>query len=159
MKYKVTLLFIMIMLLFFSSPVARTDSGGGGRFEITTVTMKFEETNATFTVQFRLDPLASLYISFFGSRSLEPKVQSIFTGFNDAEIIKLGMDRAVVSVKDVSRSQKYIDSSGNVRKDFFHDSHPFAGTIPHLLVYTPDSPRPKELFYTNSTPNTFYSED
>lgn len=158
MKYKVTLLFIVLLLLFFSSPVARTDSGGGGRFEVTTVTMEFEETNATFTVQFRLDPLTSLYISFFGSRSLEPKVQSVFSGFNDAKIIKLGVDRAIVSVKDVSRSQTYIDSSGNVRKDFFHDSHPLAWTIPHLLVYTPDATRPKELFYTNSTPNTFYSD-
>ncbi len=113
---------------------------------ITSLTINFEKTDATFTVNFDIGDLPRLYILLLGSKSLEPKVSSVFSNF-DYKIIKMDQDQAILLVKNISRLDKGY---------YLHDSRKFGETINTVYIYTPDSPRAREYYNLNSTPYYFY---
>ncbi|MCX9012373.1 MAG: hypothetical protein OIN66_14805 [Candidatus Methanoperedens sp.] len=129
---------------------------------ITSLTIKFDRTDAVFTVDYDIDNLPKMYLLLIGSKSLEPKIKSIFSNF-DYRIIKMDQNRAILSVKNISRLDKGY---------YLYDSHMrFGEGIDAIYVYTPDSPNRKEysnpyLFSWDNVPGneslkllTFLKED
>ncbi len=114
--------------------------------QITSLTIKFDKADAIFTVNFDIGDLPRLYILLLGSKSLEPKINSVFSNF-DYEIIKMDQDKAILLVKNISRLDKGY---------YLHDSRKFGETINTVYIYTPDSPRAREYYNLNSTPYYFY---
>ncbi len=107
-------------------------------FEITSLTINFEKTNATFTVHYEMDGLPKMFILLMGSKSIEPRIRSVFSKF-DYDIIKMDQDEAVLQVRNISR----LD-----RGYYLHDSVKLGESIKTVLyIYTPDSPDPKK--YSN----------
>jgi hypothetical protein len=87
-----------------------------------------------------------MFILLMGSKSLEPKIESVFSEF-DYEIIKMDQEKAVLRVKNVS----WLDKGY-----YFHDSIKFGEYINTVYVYTTDSTRPREYSHINSTQPTYY---
>lgn len=113
---------------------------------ISSLTIDFDKTDATFTVNYDMDNLPKMYILLLGSKSLEPKIKSMFSNF-DYGIVKMDQDKAILRVKNIS----WLD------KDYyFHESRKFGGTIDTVYIYTSDSPRAKEYSSINSTPYFYY---
>ncbi len=113
---------------------------------ITSLTINFEKTDATFTVNYDIGNLPKMYILLLGSKSLEPKIKSVFSNF-DYKIVKMDQDKAILLVKNISRLDKGY---------YLHDSRKFGETINTVYIYTPDSPRAREYYNLNSTPYYFY---
>lgn len=113
---------------------------------ISSLTINFDKTDAAFTVNYDMDNLPKMYILLLGSKSLEPKIRSMFSNF-DYEIVKMDQDKAIMRVKNISRLDKGY---------YLHDSRKFGETIDTVYIYTPDSPRAKEYSMINSTPPFFY---
>ncbi len=113
---------------------------------ITSLTIKFDRTDATFTVNYDFGGLPKLYILLLGSKSLEPKIKSVFSNF-DYEVIKMDENKAILRVTNISRLDKGY---------YLHDSRKFGEVINTVYIYTPDSPRAKEYSNLNSTPPFFY---
>jgi hypothetical protein len=137
----VLIIFVLASLTPFSYGTPERKS-----LEITSLTIDFKNTDAIFTVNYDLGSLPKMFILLMGSKSLEPKIDSVFSGF-DYEIIKMDQEKAVLRVKNVS----WLD-----RGYYFHDSIKFGEYIDTVYVYTTDSPRPREYSHINSTQPTFY---
>jgi hypothetical protein len=144
MKKSIMLVFIV---LFFASilPISEGTSANH-TFEITSLTINFDKTNATFIVNYDLGQIPKMYILLFGSKSIEPKIREIFSNF-DYDIVKMNQDETILKVKSISRQEKGF---------YLHDSHKLGASINSIIIFTPDSPRAKEYSNLNSTPNTFY---
>jgi hypothetical protein len=113
---------------------------------VSSLTINFDKTDAAFTVNYNMDNLPKMYILLLGSKSLEPKIKSMFSNF-DYQIVKMDQDKAILSVKNVSRLDKGY---------YLHDSRKFGETIDTVYIYTNDSSRAKEYSMINSTPPFFY---
>src|SRR5574341_653275 len=72
---------------------------------ITALTIKFDRADAVFTVDYDIDSLPKMYLLLIGSKSLEPKIKSIFSNF-EYKIIKMDQNRAILNVKNISRLDK-----------------------------------------------------
>jgi hypothetical protein len=137
---------ILFMVLVSLLPLSQGDPGRP--FEITSLAINFDKTdaNANFTVNYDLGRIPRMYILLFGSKSIEPRVKAVFSNF-DYEIKKMDQDKAILRVTNVSRLEKGF---------YLHDSRKLGSSIDTIIVYTPDSPRTREYYNMNSTPNIFY---
>lgn len=144
MKKYVVLLFMILILAYILPPSDGTSTSSP--FDIISLTIKFDRTDAVFTVNYELGKLSKMYILLFGSRSLEPRMKTVFSNF-DYEIMHMDEDKAVLSVKNVSRLDKGY---------YLHDSRELGAGVNRMIVYTTDSPRAREFFNLNSTPNIYY---
>ncbi len=143
----VSVLFILMfaLLIPFSEGTPEKKS-----FEITSLIINFEKTDAIFTVHYRMDSLPRMYILLMGSKSLAPRIKSVFSGF-DYDIIKMDQDEAILRVRNISKLE---------RGYYLHDSVKFGESLNTVLyIYTPDSPDPKKysrlyLFDWNNVPGT-----
>ncbi len=138
---------VIFMVLFFASilPISEGTSANH-TLEITSLTINFDKTNATFIVNYDLGKIPKMYILLFGSKSLEPKIRALFPNF-DYDIVKMNQDETILNVKNISRLEKGF---------YLHDSRNLGASINSIIVSTPDSSRTKEYSNLNSTPNTFY---
>ncbi len=143
---RVAIILAIALLLVLALPF--TDGKPEKHFlDITSLTINFDKTDATFTVDYNLGKLPRLYILLMGSRDLEPKINSIFSNF-DYKIIKMDQDRAVLRVTNISRFD---------RGYYLHDSRiKFGETIGTVNIYFPDDPVPRDFYNINSTPVVFY---
>lgn len=138
---------VIFLVLFFASILPISDGTSANHtLEITSLTINFDKTNATFIVNYDLGQIPKMYILLFGSKSIEPKVRDLFSNF-DYDIVKMNQDETILKVKNISRLEKGF---------YLHDSRKLGATINSIFVSTPDSPRAKEYFNLNSTPDTFY---
>lgn len=138
---------ILFIVLVFSAMLPHSEGTSAGRpFDITSLIINFDKTDAVFTVNYDLGKLPKMYILLFGSKSIEPRIKSVFPDF-DYEIVKMNQDKTILRVKNVSRLENGY---------YLHDSHMLGATINTIIVYTPDSTRPTEYSNANSTPNKFY---
>ncbi|MDD5614744.1 MAG: hypothetical protein PHH85_00920 [Candidatus Methanoperedens sp.] len=135
------LIIIFVLIIPFSVGASEKRS-----LVITSLTINFEKTDATFTVNYDLGGLSKIFVLLMGSKNLEPRITSMFSEF-DYEIVKMDQEKAVLRVKNVS----WLDKGY-----YFHDSIKFGEYIDTVYVYTSDSPRPKEYSHINSTQPTFY---
>jgi hypothetical protein len=145
MKSSLTVIILLILALALLTPFS---NGNPERrtMEITSLTIDFKQTDAIFTVNYDIGSLPKMFILLMGSKSLEPKIESVFSEF-DYKIIKMDQDKAVLQVRNVS----WLDKGY-----YFHDSIKFGEYINTVYVYTTDSPRPREYSNINSTQPTFY---
>jgi len=137
---------ILTFLIVFILATALTDGRRERQLHITSLTIQFDKTDAIFTANFDFNKLSKTYLLVFGSKSLEPKVKSIFSNF-DYEIIKIDQNKAILRVKNISRLEKGY---------YLHDSHKFGETIDIVYIYSSESSSPKEYFNISSTPYFFY---
>ncbi len=138
---------VMILLAFMFALLTPFSNGTPEKksLDITSLTINFEKTDAIFTVNYRIDDLPKIFILLMGSKSLEPKIRSVFSEF-DYYIIKMDQDEAILYVRNISRLEK---------RYYLHDSKKFGENIDSVYIYTTD-PRPREYFNVNSTQPTFY---
>lgn len=128
----VTVLFIIVFASITTFSVGASEKTS---FDITSITINFDKTDAIFTVEYDISGLPKVFILFLGSKSLEPKIKSVFSEF-DYDIIKMDADKAVLRVRNISRPEKEY---------YLHDSVRFGESIKTVLyIYTPDSPDPKK---------------
>jgi len=138
---------ILLMIFLIALVLPLSDGTSTGRpFDITSLVINFDKTDAIFTVNYDLGKIPKMYVLLFGSKSIEPRIKSVFSNF-DYEILKMDQDKAILKVKNISRLEKGY---------YLHDSRKFGTGINTIIVYTPDSPRPTEYTNLNSTPNKFY---
>ncbi len=135
------LVLMFVLLIPFSNGTPEKKS-----MEITSLTINFDKTDAIFTVDYNMGGLPKLFILLMGSKSLEPKIRSVFLEF-DYDIIRMDQDKAVLRVRNISRLDKGY---------YLHDSKRFGEYIENVYIYTTDSPRPKEYSHINSTQPIFY---
>lgn len=140
---------LILLLILVSASLPFTEGTSDRRsLDITSLTINFDKTDATFTVNYEFGRLSKLYILLLGSKSIEPKIKSVFSSF-DYEIIKMDQDKTILRVKNISR----LD---NDKRYYLHDSVWFGETIRTIYIFTPDSGRSREYFNLNSTPDIFY---
>jgi len=139
---------IFIILLLFSLLPLSGGSQGTRTFEVSSLTIKFDKTDAEFIVNYDLGAIPKMYILLMGGRSIEPKMKEIFSNF-DYEVIKMDQDKAILHVKNVSRFEKGY---------YLHDSISLGAQIKTIIVYIPEDSRPTEYAGLNATPNKFYSQ-
>ena len=138
---------VIFLVLFFASILPISDGTSANHtLKITSLTINFDKTNATFTVNYEIGQIPKMYILLFGSKSLEPKIRELFSNF-DYDIVKMNQDETILKVKNISRYEKGF---------YLHDSRKLGATINSIIVSTPDSARTKEYSNLNSTPDTFY---
>lgn len=138
---------VIFMVLFFATILPISEGASANHtFEITSLTINFDKTNATFIVKYDIGQIPKMYILLFGSKSIEPQVRDLFSNF-DYNIVKMNQDETILKVKNISRLEKGF---------YLHDSRKLGDTINTIFVTTPDSPRAKEYLNLNSTPDTFY---
>ncbi len=142
MKNLVLVLFTVLLL----TAILTDGKTGRQSLQITSLTIKFDRADAIFTVNYDIGEVPRLYILLLGSKSLEPKIKSVFSNF-DYEIVKMDQDKAILRVKNVSRLDKGY---------YLHDSRKFGETINTVYIYTSDSHRAAEYSMINSTPPFFY---
>lgn len=138
-------LILTVLILFMSVPIF-SDGRGNKLLEISSLHIKFDKTDATFIVKYDLGELPRLYIKLLGSKSLVPKVESIFPNF-DYKIVKMDHNGAILAVKNISRSD------GDY---YLHDSRKFGETIRIVRISDSSSTVIKEYHNINATPNYFY---
>ena len=145
MKNPIPAIFIVLILTSFL-PL----SGGaqGTRvLEISSLIIKFQKTDAEFTVNYDIGMIPKMYILLMGGKSIEPNMKELFSNF-DYEVIKMDQNKAILHVKNISRFEKGY---------YLHDSIDFGTRINTMIIYTPGDTHPAQYFGLNATKNTFYS--
>jgi hypothetical protein len=137
---------VLLMIVFASLTTFSVGASEKRSFDITSLTIKFDKTDAIFTVEYDISGLPKAFILFLGSKSLEPRIKSVFSEF-DYDIIKMDADKSVLRVRNISRLDKGY---------YLHDAKKLGEYIDTLYIYTPDSPRPREYYNINTTQYTFY---
>lgn len=126
---------VLLIIIFASVTTFSVGASEKRSFDITSITINFDKTDAIFTVQYDISGLPKMFILFLGSKSIEPKIKTVFMRF-DYDIIKMDADKAVLRVRNISRPEKEY---------YLHDSVRFGESIKTVLyIYTPDSFDPKK---------------
>lgn len=139
---------IMTSLIIFILITAVTDGKRDKDLHITSLTIQFDKTDAIFTINYDFDKFSKTYLLVFGSKSIQPKIKSIFRNF-DYKIIKIDQDKAILRVKNISRLDKGY---------YLHDSRNFGDVIGTVYISDSSSIEIKEYYNMNSTPNYFYHQ-
>lgn len=139
----VTLVMIFSILIFATT---FTDGRQVKELGITSLTIQFDKENAIFTVNYNFATWARTYLLLLGSKTLEPKIQSIFQNF-DYEVIKIDQDKAILRVKHISKLNKEY---------YLHNSQKFGDTIGTVYILDSSNNRTREYNNINATPNYFY---
>lgn len=137
---------ILILLIIFTSVITATDGKIDKRLHITSLDIKFDKTDAIFTVNYNFDKFSETFFLILGTKTLEPKIRSIFPNF-EYDVIKIDQNKAVLRVKNISV----------LNKDYYlHTSRKFGDTIDTVYISDPSNTRIREYYSINSTPNYFY---
>lgn len=137
---------ILTLLIVFVLTTAITSGKREKDLRIASLTIQFDKTDAIFIVNYNFDKLPRIYLLIFGSKTLEPKVKSIFPNF-DYEIIKIDQDKAILRVKHISRLEKNY---------YLHDSKKFGDTIGTVYISDTSRTRIREYHNVTATPYYFY---
>jgi len=144
---KIAALILTLTVIITISLPPSGEASTGRSLDVTSLIIKFDKTDAKFTVNYDLGKISRMYIILFGSRSIEPKIKDIFSNF-DYDIIKMDQDKSILWVKNISRFEKGY---------YLHDSKRFGASISTVYIYTPDYSRAVEYTDLNATPNKFYT--
>lgn len=111
--------------------------------------MRFEGTDAYVTVTYDLDTFARMYVLAFGTRHLESSFETIFSEYEEAEIMEIGYNTATINLKNVSRLSGIY---------YLHDSRHLGTYIDSLQVIDPDGAS-KTYTSVTETPDAFYKKN
>ncbi|MCX9082227.1 MAG: hypothetical protein OIN83_08505 [Candidatus Methanoperedens sp.] len=145
MKNPISALFIVLILTSFLPLSGGTQ--GTRVLEISSLIIKFQKTDAEFTVNYDIGMIPKMYILLMGGKSIEPNMKELFSNF-DYEVIKMDQNKAILHVKNISRFEKGY---------YLHDSIGFGTRIHSMTIYVPGDQQPTQYFGLNATKNTFYS--
>ena len=137
---------ILTFLVVFALVTVITDGKREKELHVTSLDIKFNKTDAIFTVYYDFDKFSETFLLLLGTKALEPKVRSIFPDF-EYDVIKIDHNKAILRVKNISVLDKGY---------YLHSSHKFSETIETVYVSDPSSTRIGEYHNINSTPNYFY---
>ena len=99
--------------------------------------------------KYHLSPFAQAYIFLFGSKNLEPKIEEIFSEFQEVEDPEDREGSASLQIKDISRqSDEY----------YLHESQKFGVQTDILTIVYPDGTK-RNIEHAKETPNTFYDRE
>jgi hypothetical protein len=145
------LILILITVFIIASSLPATEGTQGSRpIDITSLNIKFDKTDALFTVNYDIGTMPRMYIMLLGGKSIEPGIKDIFSNF-DYTVIKMDQEKTILHVKNVSRYEKNLNY-------YLHDSVKFGATIKNMIIYIPGEQRPAEYIGLNATPSKFYRD-
>lgn len=142
------------VILVFSTILALTiSSGAGGEYiYIKDITMRLNEGDAIFELNYSLETFTRLYVLALGCGYIEPDLRSILGNYSMVKVIRAGPDNAALLVSDAG---KY--NSGY----YLFDSRPLGATgnplkerISKFTVVYPEG-RARSFFNVTSTQNVF----
>ncbi len=144
-------LYLLILAVIGIASILPPIEGSTSRsIDITSLTIKFDRTDAEFTVNYDLGMMPKMYILLMGGKSIEPRIREVFPNFNYT-IVRMDQKKAVLHIKNISRFEKNLNY-------YLHDSVKLGITINTMTVYVPGDDRPVEYFGVNATKNTFYRQ-
>jgi hypothetical protein len=141
---------LIISAVLMAAKVSPADNGEqfreGRYIHVDSMEIQFKNSDATVSMKYHLSPFAQSYIFLFGSKNLEPKIEEIFSKFQEVKIVKIGRSSATLQIKNISRkSDEY----------YLHESKTLGVQTDVLTIVFPDGTKiDKE--HTKETPNTFY---
>jgi hypothetical protein len=142
---------IIIAIFVIGSLLPPTEGTSGSRpIDITSLIVKFDKTDAQFTVNYDIGTIPRIYILLLGGKSIEPRINDVFSNF-DYTVIKMDQEKTILQVKNISRYEKNLNY-------YLHDPVKFGATINNLIIYIPGDPRPVEYIGLNATPSKFYRQ-
>ena len=118
--------------------------------DVNEASIRFNGSDATITLYYELTPAARAYIFAFGTSSLEPKIQGMFSNFKDTQVLNIRPEHAEILIRNVSKPNENY---------YLHHSIELPLTFRVLKVYTPDSRESRDYYYVNSTPDIFYPKE
>lgn len=137
---------ILTLLIIFISVTLVTDGKRDRDLHITSLDIKFDKTDAIFTVNYDFDTFSETFLLLFGTKPLEPRIKSLFSDF-EYDIIRIDLNKAILRVKNISR----------LSKDYYlHDSRSFNETIDTVYISDTYNTVIREYHNVNATPNFFY---
>lgn len=137
---------ILGLLIIFAIVTVVTDGKREKELHITSLEIKFNKTDAIFTIHYDFDKFSKTFFLLLGTKTLEPKIKSLFPDL-EYDVIKIDQNKAIIRVKNISR----------LDKDYYlHDSHKFSDIIDTVYISDTSSTIIREYHNINSTPNYFY---
>ncbi|MCL2863675.1 MAG: hypothetical protein FWE54_06325 [Methanimicrococcus sp.] len=139
-------LFMVVAAVIIASASFGWDVVPHTELNVTQLEIRFDNENATAQIYYEAGFLTQMYVSFFGSRNLDPFIDSFLYGFEEYQMI---------SVQGNSATVKLVNSSRLTGNYYLHDTRPLGSQVDRLILYYPDG---KFLTFENATetPNTFY---
>jgi len=142
---------ILIAIFVIASLFPPTEGTPGSRpIKVTSLIIKFDKTDAQFTINYDIGTIPKMYILLLGGNSIEPRIKDVFSNF-DYTIIKMDQEKTILHVKNISRYEKNLNY-------YLHDPVKFGATIKNTIIYIPGDPRPSEYIGLNATPSKFYRQ-
>jgi hypothetical protein len=142
---------LLIAIFVIASLLPPTEGTPGSRpIEITSLIIKFDKTDAQFTVNYDIGTIPKMYILLLGGKSIEPRIKDVFSNF-DYTVIEMDQEKTILHVKNISRYEKNLNY-------YLHDTVRFGATIKNMIIYIPGDPRPAEYIGLNATPSKFYRQ-
>ena len=80
------------------SAIAISSAAGSEYLNVKEVTMRLDDGNATFELNYSLDTFTRIYITALGCRYLEPELISFLGGYGDVRLVKADIDGAALQV-------------------------------------------------------------
>lgn len=148
MKNLILVFFALFVVASFLPPTEGTP--GSRPIDINSIVVKFDKTDAIFTINYDIGTIPRMYILLLGGKSIEPRINDVFSNF-DYTIIKMDQEKTILSVKNISRYEKNLNY-------YLHDSVKLGTVIKKMTVYIPGDARPSEYFGVNATPSKFYRQ-
>ena len=133
---------LLALILFILACPAQ---GSRDYLRVEEVTMRLEDDDAVFEVEFDLTTLARLYVLALGSKHIEPDLNRIFDGFDNLSMVKTEPDRAVLVARGAAEHRdRYC----------LFDSKPLGAEVPKLNVVYPEG-NSHTYYDVSETPSVF----
>ncbi len=125
---------------------------GGEYIYIKDVTMRLNEGNATFDINYSLETFTKLYVLALGCRYIEPDLRSILGNYSSVKVIRAGPDGATLQVTGAGKYNGgyYLFDS----RPLGPGDKPLKEKINKFTVIYPEG-RERTFFNVTSTQNVF----
>lgn len=144
------------VILAFSTILALTltiSLGAGGEYiYVKDITMRLNEGNAVFELNYSLETFTRLYVLALGCGYIEPDLRSILGNYSSVKVIRAGPDSAALLVSDAGKynSGYYLFDS----RPLGTANNPLNERISKFTVIYPEG-RARTFFNVTSTQNVF----
>ena len=145
--------YIAVILAFLIlSTIATSAASSSEYLYIKDVTMRLEDANATFELNYTLDTFTRIYVMALGCRYLEPELISFLGGYSEVKLIKADTDSAALQVVGAGKynSGYYLFDS----MPFGSKDEPLKEGIASFSVVYPEG-RVRTFYNVTSTQNVF----
>jgi hypothetical protein len=127
-----TPLLCLLVLLLLAGGAAAAETSRYSYLTVDTVVINLSGTQATVVAEYRIDPGIRPLVAIFGRGDLHQKIRRVI-GFEDARVVELSLDRAVIVVDRASMD--YGEGS------YWFPTHTFGVVVPSLTVSSPQDTR------------------